>query len=100
MKRASNGQSNVGTVSRLELRKAVLHIKAKRAGSAAKKSARPFASPTPAEIERYWGHFGVGNSSASSPAGSAARVKTAKKAKVAKKATVKKVASKKLHRAS
>lgn len=99
MKRASNGQSNAGTVSRVELRKAVLHIKAKRAGSAAKKSTRAFASSTPAEIERYWGHFGVGNSSASSAAGSE-RAKTAKKAKVAKKAAAKKVASKKLHRAS
>jgi hypothetical protein len=100
MKRASSGQSSVGTVSREDLRKAVLHIKAKRAGSAAKKSTRTFASSTPALIERYLGHFGVGNSSVSSPAGSATRAKTAKKAKVTKKAAAKKVASKSLHRAS
>lgn len=99
MKRASSGQSSVGTVSRGDIRKAVLQIKAKRAASAAKKSTRTFASPTPAQIERYLGRFGVGNSSGSSSAGSA-RAKTAKKAAVAKKAAAKKIASKSFHRAS
>jgi hypothetical protein len=89
MKRASSGHGKNG-VSRLELRKAVMQLKAKRT-VAAKKSGHSPAKVAPASfVERYLGHFGVGNSSPASQFSAAKKANSAKTAKSAKKASSKK----------
>jgi hypothetical protein len=83
-KQSSAGRSKTSSVSRSEVRAAVLGVKAARTatGSARKATARGKESVASSVVERYLGHFGVG-----SARGAASKGATAKKAPVVGKKT-------------
>ena len=90
MKRASGIHSKGGTLSRLQARKAVLGVKAKRSTSVAKKATAPSAKKASSSfVERYLGHFGVGRASVAAKKGGAKKDVSSKKSSAKKGATIK-----------
>ena len=93
MKRASDGFTKNGTITRAAARSAVLAVKAKRAASGAKGFNSNSNKPSATLIERYLGHFGVDGPSLG-------MTKSASKKLTPRKKGVKKAVLKNLRRAS